>query len=266
MGLIDSYCGGRRKALRSAHPDLWEEIFDAVAAKGLHLTIKKVPGHAAESSSPLPPDLEPFQLVGNAVADVFAQRGAVCHEVSAVHVREYQEIHDKAAAVLRRILSIVELCSSLPVPAERVTQKVRAERMTVRKAILKTKHRLAPLGRRFRCTRCFGAVAAGQGKIQWLLNACPGLLGDAFALGGPHSSHRIVSGADFGDHGLVWCQACGAWGRTALRSLRRRCPGTAHWGFPQAHPSTAAARPFAGGFFAAGLQRLRLGSRRRAGR
>ena len=178
------------------------------------------------------------RLVGNELADAFAEKGALLHEVPVDVVRAVSEADFLAVRIQKQlyttaIQAVPELKGSAKAPGSR-----EARRLTLHQLMAATNHDLLmdplKLQGQWHCFRCGHTIAHKQLR-EWLLNVpcvplLPTTLPDLFhacqpvliGLQATHGSHKLAY-----KWGIWWCVAKSSWASSAARNLGRPCTGQA---------------------------------------
>ena len=175
-------------------------------------------------------------VVGNELADAFAEKGALLHEVPVDVVAAVNEADSLAVRIQKQLYStamqaVPELKGSAKAPDSR-----EARNLTLPRLMAATDHDLLrdplKLQGQWHCSRC-GHTIAHKRLREWLMNGpCVPLLHtavpDLFHAGqtaligmqATHGSHKLAY-----KRGIWWCVACGSWATSAARNLSRPCTG-----------------------------------------
>ena len=193
--------------------DLWCRLGTALNRRR-RVIVYKVKAHVLAPDSPLELAAHSWtSVVGNELADAFAEKGALLHEVPIDVVRAVSEADFLAVRIQKQlyttaIQAVPELKGSAKAQGSRETR-----RLTLPQLMAATDHDLLrdPLKvqRQWHCSRCGHTIVhAGQ----------PVLIG----LQATHGSHKLAC-----KRGIWWCVACGSWASSAARNLSRPCTGQA---------------------------------------
>ena len=205
--------GARKGCFKNG--DLWCRIRTALNRKR-KVIVCKVRAHVLAPDSPLEVAAHTWtSVVGNELADAFAEKGALLHEVPIDVVRAVSEADFLAVRIQKQLYTtsmqaVPELKGSAKAPGSREARSLTLP------------------------SRCGHTIAHKQLR-EWLLNVpcvplLPTTLPDLFhacqpvliGLQASHGSHKLAY-----KRGIWWCVACGSWSSSAARNLIRPCTGQA---------------------------------------
>ena len=232
--------------------ELWVMLWDLVEEKGIALSALKATAHALEDPRRLEGKAdEPWQIRGNALADVLAGWGAAEYGVTPEDVEWASARVRLVEAVQRRLVAILD--DVLRVSASR--PKGRHDRVAARAAVAdahaaaqrdlealaaRSAHWAVRQGKGWRCLRCLGGCEGGGDRevvVRWLDGVCGAVGGRMMGRdrgcwavpegwcvqrpgGRVHASHRLIARG-----GLVVCRMCGGVSALRRRKLLKQCSG-----------------------------------------
>ena len=182
-------------------------------------------------------------VLGSALADAFAGRGAGLVALSDSTVNEVMATDAASRRILRRLVGTSILAAKRGEVIDlRANRVARLDALTQRRRLeASSGHTMIRWSGRWRCITCEHGPFRGTTLPEWLrANACNGrpdtVLSASSGFGGAPvlltSSIRIGNKVVHDSHaplaafrGIVWCWMCGAYASTAPRALSRPCVG-----------------------------------------
>ena len=168
------FARGRQSCSSSENADLWLAIFQLVDSKGIQLDLVWIKGHADQIEVFLRYQVSPKHLLGNLIADTFANMAAdecqVLYEDSIAvqwHFALVRKIQLRAVRILSTVLE-----ARLPFTSEQ--PKLSTPRaLSLDARVIQSQHSFAKYGRTLQCIKClqFSPLNACA-KARWLASAC----------------------------------------------------------------------------------------------
>ena len=233
---VDLYEAGPVSAMKSANGDLWRRFFTSVESRKLVVRLVWVPGHLDEK--PIKHVVPDIYFALNHVADRMAGHAATSVEL-AMHVATPVTWHVALIKKIQRRLVriIVSVLPKLSFDKDVSAPKLRVIKPSINDCVEATNHNVVVLHNGWRCVDCLSYVSNTSSNIRaWLSAPCNALPYDdrlavvpiptwyRIQIGNqsPHVTHQMCS-----FKGILFCDACGAFGivRTRLLALecKRRC-------------------------------------------
>ena len=238
---VQAFENGRDACAHAANADIWKLVFRDLDSKRIVLHLNWVKGHCNNESLTRAYGLIPRDLLGNALADALANRGADAAEVSpqdAVDVLWYystvRNIQIRAAIILSHTIPQFSVKRT-----ERITPVPRLPSMSQVGRILASQHTFVQNRKALICTTCFQYAPSDSGLAsKWLASPCKPDIRMRYlhvtAQGRPtripgnrcirvgyrelHTSHTL-----FMYRGLYFCGLCGYYAGTHAQKLASPC-------------------------------------------
>ena len=238
--------------VRSRNLDLWAALFALVRSRPGRVALLWVKAHCLDDPSLIRSYCVPFEhVIGNACADVLADRGAGLAAAAGDDVYAYRRLSLLVHRIqTRRVAVLHHLVVHFPREMSGSRPLSRPPRLPLSGHALASQHVAIVVGSRWLCAACGCGLAAGASRVQvleWFATACcpnrraavlhldsvlgssacrpvfvpaacPVVLKDVLV----HSSHRL-----FVFRGVFCCSVCGHLAGHHLRLLRAVCPGVA---------------------------------------
>ena len=216
--------------------DLWCRIGAALNRKR-KVVVYKVRAHVLAPDSPLDPAAHTWtSVVGNELADAFAEKGTLLHEVPVDVVAAVSEADSLAFRIQKWLYTtarqaVPELKGSAKSPDSREARKLTLPRLMAATARDLLRDPLKLKGQWHWC-RCGHTIAHKHLRERRMNVPCVPLLHTAvpdlfhagqLALIGLQATHGSLKWAY--KRGIWWCVACGSWASSAARNLSRPCTG-----------------------------------------
>ena len=224
-----------KKMQRGANADLWQEILEERNARKELFRVRRVWKSHVAGKDIAAHCISRSHAWGNAAADEMAGEGAKLHQITPAEHTTITEVDKLAWQVLQRaVLVYTDILEKGEADIEGTTRKPeRTAKTTEEKLhdIRKCGHKLYFEKGCWRCSGCRKGVRGAE-LTEWaeskercqeiFVNTEAGKqtrIATEVRVGKltAHHSHKLWSKAD-----LLYCQHCGAWGRTKLVSLRRQ--------------------------------------------
>ena len=228
---------------RGRNADLWKEIYEEREARAGLFVVRQVWRSHVEGKDIAAQCISRGHAWGNAVADEMAKAGAQLHEVTPLALIEVEQIGKLAWQVLRRLEQLFSNILAADNNHDIEGTETKPERTTKTLSekignLRKLGHHMQKEGGSWRCMSCRRS-ARGVSLTQWAEEAptnCSRAFDHAAAQNknrdeepkeeqnmiigrlAVHRSHKIFCKAD-----IVFCEACGAWGKQRLVSLIQQC-------------------------------------------
>ena len=224
----DTFDKGPKWASTSSNCDLFHHIFQQTYLKAIKLTVRWMPSHSDKKPGPLPSDVTPLDVLGNAFADKFADEAATPVQVSLNVGRKCIHFYNLVKKIQHRIAAIM---SNLPDRKKLLTVRATKEtQRTLETQMLESAHNVVKDGERYTCVTCTNSFLKTDTLIQsWLQTSCrllpisnrpTSIENDSLHIGNLsiHSSHRLAT-----HRGLIYCNSCGSRAGACLKNLARSC-------------------------------------------
>ena len=239
---FDTFQLGKQHCLRSPHADLWKSVWDVLDQGLVQLSLRWVKAHGDRVNVMAAYRLQPWEVIGNCVADALAERGSSIAEVWAhdsagilFHYSLVRQIQARAIVILSTVLTT--RMSQLAGKRKLASLSVKA--LSSFSNLLSTRHKFTCIGPVLHCYVC-NQRSPWQPHLrkQWLATECrpDAQLQKTIQCGSlrptplpPHAKVRVGRVELHASHrievyqGLYFCSLCGYVASSKAQHLAVQC-------------------------------------------